>query len=138
MAAYLDFPVAGGRITSGYGWRYHPVDETDALHAGIDIGPPVPGQKGVQIITAAPGKCVAAENTGGASGNQIMIAHDKGLQTTYSHLAEMKIKPGATISRGQVIGVMGSTGTKTTGIHLHFETWFGDKNRSLVALPGRI
>jgi hypothetical protein len=135
MSTFLDFPVYGGRITSGYGWRIHPVSKGLAFHTGLDIGPPTPGQKGVLVFTSAYGKVTSAGDTGGAYGKQVIIAHDKGVDTSYSHLADIRVTKGETVRSGQVIGIMGDTGSTVKGIHLHYETWvWGVRVNPLAAL----
>jgi murein DD-endopeptidase MepM/ murein hydrolase activator NlpD len=104
-----------GRITSGFGWRFHPILHFGRLHAGIDFGAPT----GAPIVAAADGQVVAAGYAGGY-GRQVRIVHSTGIVTTYSHMSSMAASPGLQVRQGQVIGYVGSSGL-ATGPHLHFE-----------------
>lgn len=100
------WPV-GGRITQGY----------RAWHRGIDIA-----NKGMPGVAAADNGTVivAGWPQPWAYGKRILIDHGNGYQTLYAHLNDIYVSPGASVTRGQVIGQMGSTG-RSTGPHLHFE-----------------
>jgi len=113
-SAGLMAPVAG-RITSGFGYRYHPILHFSRLHAGIDFG----AAYGSPIAAAADGQVVGAGWTGGY-GRQVRIVHEGGLMTTYSHMSAIVAQPGTMVRQGQVIGYVGSSGL-STGPHLHFE-----------------
>jgi murein DD-endopeptidase MepM/ murein hydrolase activator NlpD len=101
---------ADGVFTSGYGWRW------GRIHAGIDIAAPV----GTPILAAASGVIEYASWNDGGYGNMIYIRHADGTITRYAHMNELYVKEGQTVSQGQTIGAMGSTGF-STGPHLHFE-----------------
>jgi murein DD-endopeptidase MepM/ murein hydrolase activator NlpD len=101
---------ADGMFTSGYGWRW------GKIHAGIDIAAPV----GTPILAAASGVVDYAQWNDGGYGNMIDIRHADGTITRYAHMNELHVKEGQTVSQGQLIGGMGSTGF-STGPHLHFE-----------------
>ncbi|MFP5330105.1 MAG: M23 family metallopeptidase [Alphaproteobacteria bacterium] len=107
-------PVAG-RITSGFGYRVHPILRFARMHAGVDFG----ASWGSPIVAAAEGVVVAAGWSGGY-GRQVQVAHGSGIVTTYSHMSGLAASPGETVRQGQVIGYVGSTGL-STGPHLHFE-----------------
>jgi murein DD-endopeptidase MepM/ murein hydrolase activator NlpD len=111
----LQWPASGPK-TSGYGWRTHPIFGTKRFHAGIDIG----AGHGAQIVAAASGVVVSAGAQGGY-GNTVVIDHGGGLATLYAHQSSYAVSSGQRVSRGQVIGYVGSTGY-STGPHLHFET----------------
>ena len=119
-SAGLMAPVSG-RITSSFGYRYHPILHYSRFHAGIDFGVAY----GSPIVAAADGQVVGAGWTGGY-GRQVRIAHDGGLMTTYSHMSAIVAQPGAMIRQGQVIGYVGSSGL-STGPHLHFEVHIGGR-----------
>lgn len=104
----LSWPVRG-TVTSGYGMRW------GRLHAGIDIAAP----EGTPVAAAADGKVIFAGWAGGY-GNLVLIAHGDGIVTAYAHLASIAVGQGARVSRGSVVGTVGSTG-HSTGPHLHFE-----------------
>jgi murein DD-endopeptidase MepM/ murein hydrolase activator NlpD len=119
-SAGLMAPVAG-RITSGFGYRYHPILHFSRLHAGIDFG----AAYGSPIAAAADGQVVGAGWTGGY-GRQVRIVHEGGLMTTYSHMSAVVAQPGTMVRQGQVIGYVGSSGL-STGPHLHFEVRVGGR-----------
>jgi murein DD-endopeptidase MepM/ murein hydrolase activator NlpD len=104
----LIWPVSGP-VTSPFGYRW------GRLHAGIDIGVPY----GTPIHAAASGTVVLASWTGGY-GNYTCIDHGGGMATCYAHQSSYAVSSGASVSQGQVIGYVGSTG-HSFGAHLHFE-----------------
>ena len=109
-------PVEGGRISSKYGTREHPVDKVMKGHAGLDIAVPI----GRQVVATADGVVVVAGHLNGY-GNAIYINHPKTKhQSRYAHLSKIMVKSGQQVRRGQLIALSGNTG-KSTGPHLHFE-----------------
>jgi murein DD-endopeptidase MepM/ murein hydrolase activator NlpD len=108
-------PVANLQFTSVYGVRSDPFRGTAAMHAGVDI----PGPVGTPIYATADG-VVGRSGWVGGYGNLVELEHGRGLQTRYGHLSKLLVAPGARVTRGQVIGLMGSTG-RSTGSHLHYE-----------------
>ena len=110
----MAWPVAG-RITSYFGYRYHPILHFTRFHAGLDFG----ASWGSPIVAAADGEVVGAGWAGGY-GRQVRIAHGGGLMTSYSHMSQIVAFPGAYVHRGQLIGYVGSSGL-STGPHVHFE-----------------
>ncbi len=108
------WPVAG-RITSGFGNRIHPIFGVWRFHSGIDIAAPY----GTLIKAADGGQVVQAGYFGGY-GYSIMVYHGGGFATWYAHLSSIRVSVGQFVERGQVIGLVGSTGW-STGPHLHFE-----------------
>jgi murein DD-endopeptidase MepM/ murein hydrolase activator NlpD len=113
-------PVAG-RITSGFGYRVHPILRYGRFHAGIDFGAPW----GSPIVAAADGQVVGAGYAGGY-GRQVRIVHEGGLMTTYSHMSSIVAQPGMPVRQGQVVGYAGSSGL-ATGPHVHFEVRIGGR-----------
>jgi murein DD-endopeptidase MepM/ murein hydrolase activator NlpD len=107
---------ADGRITSNYGYRTHPIYGTQRMHAGVDIGAPY----GSQIVAANAGTVLSAYCTPGGYGCRIVIDHGGGLASLYAHQSSFAVGEGTTVSAGQTIGYIGSTGA-STGPHLHFE-----------------
>jgi murein DD-endopeptidase MepM/ murein hydrolase activator NlpD len=110
----MQWPV-NGVITSGYGYRTHPVLGYSRLHAGTDFG----AAAGTPIVAAEAGTVVSAGWLGGY-GNAVVISHGGGVATLYAHQSRVAVGTGARVTRGQVIGYVGSTGM-STGPHLHFE-----------------
>jgi murein DD-endopeptidase MepM/ murein hydrolase activator NlpD len=115
---YLSAP-SGARVSSEFGMRYHPILNYWRLHAGRDYA----ANCGSPIRAAASGTIISA-GWGGGYGNRIIVAHGVrsgvDLTTTYNHLQRFA-KTGGRVSRGQVVGYTGTTGS-STGCHLHFET----------------
>lgn len=110
----FDYPVRG-RISSGFGNRFHPIDKIIKFHTGLDIAVP----KGSRVSAAAAGKVVFAGPKGGY-GNLVVIRHPDGKETRYGHLEKLMVSEGENVTSGQQIALSGSTG-KSTGPHLHFE-----------------
>ena len=108
------WPVAG-RITSGFGYRIHPIFRVRRFHLGIDLAAPY----GTLVKAADGGQVIQAGYFGGY-GNSVMLYHGGGFATWYAHLSSINVSIGQFVQRGQVIGLVGSTGW-STGPHLHFE-----------------
>jgi murein DD-endopeptidase MepM/ murein hydrolase activator NlpD len=108
------YPV-NGTITSGFGWRIHPILGVKKFHTGVDFGVPY----GTPIKAADSGRVIYATWVGGY-GNTVALDHGKGISTLYAHQSTIAVAYGASVRRGQVIGYVGSTGY-STGPHLHFE-----------------
>ncbi len=120
--AFLRSPLEFSNVTSGFNkGRYHPILKTRRPHMGTDFGAPT----GTPIRSVAKGTVVRAGKAGG-HGNYIEIQHDKRYRTSYSHLSRIGVRKGETVSQGQVIGAVGSTGM-STGPHLHFQLWIDGK-----------
>ncbi|MGH9188266.1 MAG: peptidoglycan DD-metalloendopeptidase family protein [Acidimicrobiales bacterium] len=103
-------------ITSGFGWRIHPIYGTRRFHAGIDLD----GETGDAVYAAEAGVVVRVASDAGGYGQHIAIDHGGGMATVYAHLSAMSVSVGETVSRRELIGRVGSTGA-STGPHLHFE-----------------
>jgi murein DD-endopeptidase MepM/ murein hydrolase activator NlpD len=110
----IRMPVQG-RLTSGFGERFHPILGYERFHDGVDLAAPA----GTPIVAAADGRVVGAGWTGGY-GQAVEIAHLGGVETRYGHMSRIAAYPGEAVRRGQIIGYVGSTGL-STGPHLHFE-----------------
>ena len=106
---------AHGWLTGTFGGRADPFTGEPGFHQGIDIST----EKGNPIYATADGIVESAAYTGDY-GNLIQIRHGFGLTTRYGHLSGFAVKAGQTVSRGDVIGYIGSTG-RSTGAHLHYE-----------------
>lgn len=110
----FSWPVTG-TITSPFGWRSNPFGGAPEFHQGLDIAAP----SGTTVTAAAAGTIIMAQWYGGY-GNYILIDHGGGYSTGYGHLSAIYVSTGQSVSRGQAIGAVGSTG-QSTGPHLHFE-----------------
>ena len=111
----LSEPLSKYTITSEFGYRVHPIYGTTLLHSGVDLAI----ASGTPIKAAAAGKVVSAGWLGGY-GNATIIDHGGGLATLYGHQSAILVSVGQSVSKGQVIGRVGCTGS-CTGPHLHFE-----------------
>ena len=103
-------------FTSGFGIRSDPFRGRAAMHAGIDLAGPM----GTPIYATADGVVGRSEWNNGGYGNLVEIDHGQGIQTRYGHLSQRIAQAGQRIHRGDLIGLMGSTG-RSTGSHLHYE-----------------
>ena len=123
----FQWPVPSSHtITSNYGYRIHPISGTKKLHAGIDIGAP----GGSNIIAADSGTVILSSfGYNGGYGNYVIISHGNGITTRYAHCSNLFVSVGQTVTKGQPIAAVGSTGA-STGNHCHFEVRIngGSKN----------
>ena len=112
----LGWPLKGGagRISSGFGGRKSPTAGASTYHKGVDLA----ASSGTPILAAGSGKVVTATYSSSA-GNYIMISHGNRLYTVYMHCSRLAVSAGKQVTKGQVIGYVGSTGI-STGAHLHF------------------
>ncbi|MBR4952887.1 MAG: peptidoglycan DD-metalloendopeptidase family protein, partial [Oscillospiraceae bacterium] len=102
-------------ITSCFGYRVHPIFGTTKYHAGVDVA----ANSGATISAAAAGTVSIAEYNS-SYGNYVVIYHPNGTTSLYAHMSQMTVSAGQSVSKGQTIGYVGSTGW-STGPHLHFE-----------------
>jgi murein DD-endopeptidase MepM/ murein hydrolase activator NlpD len=123
-------PPVVGRITSGFGMRYHPILGYARLHAGVDFG----AAWGSSIRATADGIVSFAGRHGG-HGNFVRLDHGGGLSTGYGHMSSIAVSPGTQVRAGQVIGYVGSTGL-STGPHLHYEMY--QNGRTVNPLGGQM
>lgn len=105
-----------GQITSGYGYRVHPIYGTRRMHTGLDIS----GSYGQAIVAANDGLVIAAYCSAGGYGCRVVIDHGGGIGSLYAHQSSFAVRQGQVVGAGEVIGYVGSTGA-STGPHLHFE-----------------
>ncbi|WP_256759606.1 M23 family metallopeptidase [Cohnella sp. WQ 127256] len=110
----FSWPVLGARISSYQGSRW------GRMHKGIDMT----GSK--NILASDEGVIEFAGYKSGGLGNAIIINHNNGFKTVYGHMKSVKVKKGQIVEKGDVIGIMGSTG-RSTGTHLHFEIYLNGK-----------
>lgn len=102
-------------VSSGFGYRVHPIFGTRRLHKGLDLG----AGSGTPIAAAKEGTVLSAGWQNGY-GNTVVISHGGGVTTLYAHQSSVAVSAGQQVSRGDIIGYVGSTGW-STGPHLHFE-----------------
>lgn len=112
----IDAPVT---VTSEFGWRTHPITGEANYHNGIDL---VNNNSNAPIYASADGEVIVAGDANYFDwyGNWVVIKHSDGMYTGYAHLSSVKVSKGSTVTQGQQIGVIGTTGP-STGIHLHFQ-----------------
>ncbi|EAC5363144.1 hypothetical protein B1N06_16075, partial [Listeria monocytogenes] len=112
----IDAPVT---VTSEFGWRTHPITGEPNYHNGIDL---VNNNSNAPIYASADGEVIVAGDANYFDwyGNWVVIKHSDGMYTGYAHLSSVKVSKGSTVTQGQQIGVIGTTGP-STGIHLHFQ-----------------
>lgn len=110
----FDFPWLDC-VSSGYGWRVHPISGEKDLHRGVDIA----AAQGTPILAVHNGRVVSAGDAGGY-GLCIVIEDEKGYQSRYAHCSSLSVSAGQEVRRGDMIGAVGSTGN-STGPHLHLE-----------------
>jgi len=109
------WPVKGGWISSSFGSRMHPISGKKQFHGGVDI----PGKLGGSVLAVADGVVTRSEKNG-TYGWMVEIDHGDSLTTLYSHNRENLVTEGETVTKGQEIAKIGSTG-RSTGPHVHFE-----------------
>ena len=110
-----------GVITSQFGERTDPMNESSAWHTGLDIA----ANTGTPIFAAASGEVIFSGELGGY-GFAVKLRHPDGLVTLYGHCSELFVEEGQQISAGETIAAVGSTG-RSTGPHLHFEIIDGEE-----------
>jgi murein DD-endopeptidase MepM/ murein hydrolase activator NlpD len=130
-------PVADGMVTSGFGWRTHPVLHISELHTGVDWAAPF----ATPIFAAGNGEIEEIGLKGGY-GKYVRIRHSNGYETAYGHMTAFArgLDVGSRVRQGQVIGFVGSSGL-STGTHVHYEILINDRfvNPMTVKLPrGRV
>lgn len=122
IAIPAEKPVRTAEFTSAFGVRSDPFRKASAMHAGIDLAGPV----GTPIHATADGTVIRAGWNSGGYGNFIEIDHGRGIVTRYGHLSKVDVREGERVTRGEIIGKMGSTG-RSTGSHLHYEVRIDDR-----------
>jgi murein DD-endopeptidase MepM/ murein hydrolase activator NlpD len=130
-------PVATGIVTSGFGWRTHPLLHISELHSGVDWAAP----PGTPIFAAGNGDIEEIGEKGGY-GKYVRIRHANGYETAYGHMTAYArgLDVGSHVRQGQIIGFVGSSGL-STGTHVHFEIIINDRfvNPMTIKLPrGRV
>ncbi len=115
------WPVSG-RITSSFGLRRSPTGRGTEFHTGVDIAAP----HGATIRATGAGRVVSAGWQGGY-GRTVVIDHGYGYRTLYAHASRLTVGTGERVSRGTVVGYVGTTG-RTTGPHVHYEVFYRGEN----------
>ncbi|MEG0602759.1 MAG: M23 family metallopeptidase, partial [Mucinivorans sp.] len=110
----IDRRALRGHI-GAFGSRVHPISRRIRFHEGVDFAGPV----GTPVVATGAG-VVSRDKITGGYGLQVLIDHGIGYKTRYGHLSKILVTMGQSVVRGQVIGLMGSTG-RSTGSHLHYE-----------------
>ena len=105
-----------GTLTSNYGYRIHPISGQRKMHTGIDLAAPA----GTPVLAAESGTVILVKNLSTGYGHYVIISHGSNIATLYAHMSSINVSVGQTVSRGQQIGGVGTTGS-STGNHLHFE-----------------
>ncbi len=103
-------------VTSGFGWRTHPIYKTMEMHPGMDFA----AEQGTRIYSTGDGVVERADNLAQGYGNHVVVNHGFGYQTLYGHMSKIAVKAGQKVKRGQLLGYVGSTGLSTAP-HLHYE-----------------
>lgn len=113
-------PVSGYSITSAFGYRKAPTAGASTYHQGIDMACPT----GTPIYATRAGTVTKASYQAGGAGYYVSISHGDGFASIYMHMTRYVVSNGQTVSQGQLIGYVGSTGV-STGPHLHFGISYG-------------
>ena len=111
----LSLPLQQFAVTSGYGWRTHPISGKTDFHTGIDLA----AGEG-SAITAAMDGFVLSTGSSASYGNNVLLMHRDGVLTRYCHMQYVFVRRGESVQRGGLLGTVGHTGM-ATGAHLHFE-----------------
>ncbi|MEJ6771715.1 MAG: peptidoglycan DD-metalloendopeptidase family protein [Pelagibacteraceae bacterium] len=131
--ALMKTPINGARLSSGFGFRKHPILGYNKLHQGTDFA----ARRGTPVMASGSGTIERA-SWFGAYGKYIRIRHNSTYKTAYAHLSKFgrNIKAGRKVRQGQIIGYVGSTG-RSTGPHLHYEVLVNNKrtNSQRLKLP---
>lgn len=104
------------RRIGGFGVRIDPIYRTRMMHSGLDFT----ADRGTEVYATGDGVVEVVESKRWGYGKSIVINHGFGYKTLYAHLSKFEVKQGQKIKRGELIGLIGSTG-KSTGPHLHYE-----------------
>lgn len=110
-----NLPLTTARLTSRFGMRFDPVAGGHRMHSGVDLA----AAEGTPV-TAPEDGIVSFSNWSGGYGMLVAVEHASGFQTRFAHLSRLSVRPGQQVRKGQVLGLVGSTG-RSTGPHLHYE-----------------
>jgi len=115
------------RMASGYGMRIHPIYKTRRMHWGMDFAAP----KGSNIYATGDGVVKLVKYARKGFGNHVVISHGYSYETTYAHMSKFLVRRGQKVKRGDLIGLVGSTGSSTAP-HLHYEVKKGKQKLNPV------
>jgi murein DD-endopeptidase MepM/ murein hydrolase activator NlpD len=116
-------PLRGGYLSSRFGRRMDPFTGRISRHTGVDYR----ARNGTPAMTTADGIVTMAKKNG-SFGLMIEVDHGFGFKTRYAHLSKMLVRRGSRVKRGEIIGLVGTSG-RSTGSHLHYEVMFKKANR---------
>ena len=108
-------PCSYWRVSSPFGYRWHPLSGKWKMHNGVDLT----GPEGTPIVATRSGYVTTAAYQAGGAGNYVSLSHGDGFGSIYMHMTHYVVKYGQSVEAGQIIGYMGTTGG-STGVHLHF------------------
>jgi hypothetical protein len=124
----IDLLKRNVNMLSGYGVRFHPVHKVRKMHYGIDFTAPT----GTAIQATGKGKVIKVKRSKAGYGRHVIIDHGYGYETLYAHMQDIVVKEGDSITKGQKIGSVGSTGTSTAP-HCHYESRLNGQHLDPVA-----
>lgn len=123
-------PISSFSLTqtgASVGGKFNPFFKTIRQHNGIDLMAAV----GTEVVATASGRVSTVERKERGFGNRVVISHQGGIETVYAHLSEVRVQKGQTVRKGQVIGLVGTTG-RSFAPHLHYEVLNGGKPQEPV------
>ncbi len=109
-------PVPSAELTSGFGWREHPIERFRRCHYGLDLAAPT----GTPILAAKAGEVEGAGDLGDGYGYKVVLKHPDGSKSLYAHNSKNLVSKGQWVAQGEAIALLGSTGN-SSGPHLHLE-----------------
>ena len=110
------------QLLSGFGRRMHPIHKVMKMHKGIDFS----ANTGTDIFSTGDGKVSRVQHKKSGYGSNVVVSHGYGYETLYAHMSKVDVKVGQVVQKGEVIGLVGSTGTSTAP-HLHYEVHYMNK-----------
>jgi len=113
-------PLDSSSVSSGFGLRVHPITGKMQFHTGVDLAP----TSDLEIHPALRGKVVLT-TYGQQLGNMVVVRHGEGIETLYGHMDSIAVHEGEDVNEKSVLGIVGNTGSSSTGRHLHFEVTVG-------------
>jgi murein DD-endopeptidase MepM/ murein hydrolase activator NlpD len=109
-------------MASGYGWRLDPFTKEQKFHKGMDFTAP----QASPVFATGNGVVQRADNLASGFGNHVRIDHGFEYMTIYAHLSKITARVGQKVKRGDIIGMVGSTG-RSQAPHLHYEVWYKEE-----------